>query len=141
MKRYPMSFLDKPFRSQVLRQISISVSTFNSLFPHLSIEIKGVLAQALPHFLFCMILSMNESIPHFYTKETIFQLCTMFFSSLLHNFFCLLNSLPFFSHSFLIFFPFSFFLNACLLFVTYSHHLFLQRLLLVSHVFPSPFSS
>jgi hypothetical protein len=64
----------------------------------------------------------------------------MLFSSLLHlkkN----LNNLHFFLHFFLICFPFSLFFNACFWFVTYSHHLFPQCMLLVCCILPSLLSS
>lgn len=145
MKRYTMNFLEKPFRSQGFRWVSTSVSTFNILFPHLSIQIKGVQTQALPHFVFCMIVSVNESIPHFQTKEANFfscALCSLVLCSI--NLFFYLTFYLSFWIIFSFFFHFHFsstlafclshtpitsFLNACFLFVVYSHHLFPHSLL------------
>ncbi len=113
MKRYTMNFLEKPFRSQGFRRVSTSVSTFNSLFPHLSIQIKGVQIQALPHFVFCMIVSVNESIPHFQTKEANFFSCALCFLVL-----CSIN----------LFFYLTFYLSFCIIFSFFFHFHFSSTL-------------
>lgn len=126
MKRYTMNFLEKPFRSQGFRWVSTSVSTFNILFPHLSIQIKGVQTQALPHFVFCMIVSVNESIPHFQTKEAIFFSCALCSLVL-----CSIN----------LFFYLTFYLSFWIIFSFFFIFIFPQRLLFVCRILPSPLSS
>ncbi len=52
------------------------ISTFNNLSFPLLTKIKRVQVQAWPHFVICVILSMNENLPHFQIKAAIFlQLC------------------------------------------------------------------
>jgi len=94
------------------------VSNF-SLSPLLSTKIKGVQVQIWPHFVYCVFFVYKwESFTFLDYRNYFFQLCIVFFSSLMHFF--KKNSFYFFPH---FLFLISLFLDAYFLFITYSHHL------------------
>ncbi len=94
------------------------VSNF-SLSPLLSTKIKGVQVQIWPHFVYCVFFVYKwESFTFLDYRNYFFQLCIVFFSSLMH--FLKKNSFYFFPH---FLFLISLFLDAYFLFITYSHHL------------------